>query len=88
MDIRHPLTELDWELIGLSQSADLQLHCLLTKADKIKSLKAHSTLANVNRDLQVEPNLLSCQLFSGSKGTGLDVLEQTMNRWMTDPVKP
>ena len=35
MDIRHPLTEFDWQMINWCEHSNLPLHILLTKADKL-----------------------------------------------------
>ncbi len=36
MDIRHVLKELDWQMIDWAVGSELQMHILLTKADKLK----------------------------------------------------
>jgi len=35
MDVRHPLTDHDQEMLKLAMSRDLPVHILLTKADKL-----------------------------------------------------
>ncbi|MGK0335481.1 MAG: GTP-binding protein, partial [Candidatus Azotimanducaceae bacterium] len=47
MDIRHPLREFDKLMLEWSESAELPVHILLTKADKLKRGPQQSTLLGV-----------------------------------------
>ena len=67
MDVRHPLTEFDWQMIEWCQHTHLPLHVILTKADKINFGAAKNTLLEVQRELSELPNPLTLQLFSSLK---------------------
>ncbi|PIQ43314.1 MAG: YihA family ribosome biogenesis GTP-binding protein [Gammaproteobacteria bacterium CG11_big_fil_rev_8_21_14_0_20_46_22] len=80
MDIRHPLKPFDEQVIAWAKSCSLPLHILLTKSDKLKYGAAKKTLDEVKRALPSE--LISVQLFSSLKKTGLDECEQVLSSWM------
>ena len=71
MDVRHPLKDGDLELIGWCNSADLPVHILLNKADKLKRGPARSQLLAVARELEQGGATASLQLFSALNGDGL-----------------
>lgn len=81
MDIRHPLRELDQQMIGWAVDSNIPVLALLTKADKLTS-GAGKTQINVvreavtafNGDVQVE-------LFSATKKTGVDKLRLKLDDW-------
>jgi len=75
MDIRHPLTEFDETMINWSQTANIPLHILLTKADKLKRGPQQNTLLKVRKSL-AEPTTL--QIFSATKNIGIDVLQERL----------
>jgi GTP-binding protein len=52
MDVRHPLTEFDWQMIEWCTYSKKPLHILLTKADKINYGAAKNTLFKVQRELE------------------------------------
>ncbi len=64
MDVGHPLTEFDWQMIEWCQHAGLPLHILLTKADKLTYGAAKNTLLQVKKALQDVSSPLTIQLFS------------------------
>jgi GTP-binding protein len=76
MDCRHPLKDFDQMLIQWAVDAQMPLHALLTKADKLKRGPASATLLKVNKYMAERPELLSCQLFSATRNTGLADLQQ------------
>lgn len=81
MDIRHPLQEYDWQMIHWALGADLALHVLLTKADKLKYGPARSTLLQVQRTLEAaQLGGFTLQTFSALKHTGLDALEAFLDQ--------
>ena len=84
MDIRHPLTEGDEQMIGWAATASMPIHVLLTKADKLKRGPAKSTLLSVKARLAEFGDLASVQLFSSIKRDGLRELEVKLNGWLTD----
>ena len=64
MDIRHPLKDFDLLMLEWSAQANMPIHILMTKADKLKFGAAKSTLLQVKKQLKDHPAPLSLQLFS------------------------
>ncbi len=81
MDIRHPLTEFDWQMIEWCGYSKKPLHILLTKADKLNHGAAKNTLFKVQRELQEQDLSVSLQLFSALKRTGIDDIHQLLDTW-------
>ena len=84
MDIRHPLTDPDKQMLGWAVTATMPVHILLTKADKLKRGPAQSTLLSVRAELSAQSELISVQLFSSLKRQGVDELRRQLNQWLTD----
>ena len=84
MDIRHPLTEPDRQMLGWAVTASMPVHILLTKADKLKRGPAQNKLMSVREELSTQSDLISVQLFSSLKRQGVDTLGRQLNRWLTD----
>jgi len=84
MDIRHPLQEYDWQMIRWASQAEMPVHLLLTKADKLKNGPAKSVLLGVQRELAKEGfgDNISIQTFSSLKKVGLEELKKTLNVWL------
>jgi GTP-binding protein len=79
MDVRHPLTEFDWQMVEWCQHAGLPLHILLTKADKLTYGAAKNTLLQVKRELKDVSCPLTIQLFSSLKKTGIDEVHEALD---------
>ena len=86
MDCRHPLKDFDQMMIQWAVDAQLQLHALLTKADKLKRGPAQAAHLRVTRFMQERSELLSCQLFSATRGTGLPDLQQQLEHWFLESI--
>ncbi len=86
MDVRHPLQEYDWHMIEWSVNSQLPVHLLMTKADKLNQGPAKNALLAVRRALDREglEGLVTVQLFSALKKTGLQELEGALTRWLLD----
>ena len=84
MDIRHPLTEPDRQMLSWAEAASMPVHILLTKADKLKRGPAQNTLLSVREELSTQSDLISVQLFSSLKRQGVDTLGRQLNHWLTD----
>jgi GTP-binding protein len=80
MDVRHPLTEFDWQMVEWCQHTQLPLHIILTKADKLTYGAAKNTLLQVQKQLKDSNLLLSIQLFSALKKSGIDDLHQALDQ--------
>lgn len=83
MDCRHPLQDFDRMMLNWAQSCDMPVHILLTKADKLKKGPANNSLLKVRKELEPMADLVSVQLFSALKRTGLDQLQAKLNQWLT-----
>ena len=75
MDIRHPLTELDQQLIAWAQPAGITLHVLLTKADKLSKAQADRAAAGLRQALG---GVVGVTVFSSTKGTGKDAARKVL----------
>lgn len=84
MDIRHPLTEGDVQLINWCTTASMPVRILLTKSDKLKRGPAGAVLMGVQAKLAGNSDLVSVQLFSAPKHTGMRELETILTAWLTD----
>lgn len=82
MDIRHPLTSLDQQMLKWCEARGLPTHILLTKADKLKKGPAKSTLLQVQTSLKSFKMPISIQLFSAPNKEGLDEVWTVLNNWL------
>lgn len=81
MDIRHPLKDLDIQLLEYCDDRGLPVHILLNKADKLSKGAAANTLLEVKKALAEYRNSVSFQLFSALKGTGIKELLNLLDTW-------
>jgi len=82
MDIRHPLTDFDIQLIEFANERGIPVHVLLTKADKLSRSQAMTTLKQVSNALEGA----SVQLFSAVAKTGVDDARKAMEEmWALTP---
>jgi GTP-binding protein len=80
MDIRHPLTELDIQLIEWFAPSSKPIHVLLTKADKLNRQQATNQLGDVRGALAEIP-AASAQLFSAPSRMGAEEAEKRLAGW-------
>jgi len=80
MDVRHPLTDFDWQMVEWCEHTGLPLHILLTKADKLNYGAAKNTLLQVQNELRDASFPLTIQLFSALKKTGVDEVHEALDR--------
>ena len=86
MDIRHPLTPLDQQLLDWIGPRALPVHVLLNKSDKLTRAQASATLADVARRLQSIASNCSVQIFSSVRPEGVDqAVEVIRRRLRLDP---
>ncbi|MCW8331089.1 ribosome biogenesis GTP-binding protein YihA/YsxC [Photobacterium sp. SDRW27] len=81
MDIRHPMKDLDQQMISWAVESRLPVLVLLTKADKLKSgarkkqlMTVRNTALSFGGDVQVE-------VFSSLKGLGVDQVRRKLDEW-------
>ncbi len=87
MDVRHPLTERDRQLVAWCGGRGLPAHALFTKADKLSRGAAIATLAGARRNLAELHPQASAQLFSAVQRTGVEELQALLDRWLQLPEK-
>lgn len=83
MDVRHPLQEFDRNMLAWSLQAQLPIHVVLTKADKLNRGPAQNTLLSVRQELQQLDPSIKVQLFSEPHSQGLDELHARLDHWLT-----
>lgn len=88
MDARHPLTQLDWNMIEWFSVSGKPMHVLLTKADKLTRSAQAATLADVRRQLSGMGDQVTVQLFSSLKKTGVDDVGVVVAPWLTAALPP
>lgn len=81
MDIRHPMTPLDRQLLGWFAGTGKPAHILLTKSDKLGRQPAVEQLRNTGKMLAADFPDVSVQLFSAQTKVGIDEAEAVLNRW-------
>jgi len=81
MDVRHPMTDFDQEMLQWCDSVNMPVHILLTKADKLKKGPAKASLMKVQKALAEYP-LVTIQLFSATKKIGLEQAQALILDWL------
>ena len=82
MDCRHPMKEFDMQLINWCAAANLRLHILLTKSDKLKRGAANDALKSVKTTLAGLMPDATVQLFSALKKMGTENLVSVLDDWL------
>ena len=83
MDVRRPLTPLDWQLLEWFEGTAKPVHILLTKADKLSRQQAEIQRRDTVRQLSASGDRVSVQLFSAVARSGIEELEEVMGTWLT-----
>jgi GTP-binding protein len=86
MDARRPLTELDRQMINWFGPTGKPIHCLLTKADKLTRQEQTKILREVLADIADSGSVVTAQLFSSLKKTGMDEAEKVIGGWLDNPL--
>ncbi|CZF84933.1 putative GTP-binding protein EngB [Grimontia celer] len=81
MDIRHPLKELDQDLIFWAVDSNLPVLALLTKCDKLKSGARKAELLKVREAAKDFGGDVEVELYSSLKGIGVDKLRKKLDGW-------
>jgi len=84
MDIRHPLKDLDMDLIQWAADSDLPVLALLTKSDKLSQGKASGQVLAVKKQLKALNADIKVQAFSSLKRTGADQANSIICNWFQD----
>lgn len=81
MDIRHPLTELDLQMLEWFSQTKKPVHILLTKADKLSRGRTIATLNDVRRFLASDYSHCTAQIFSSMTSEGSEAATQLLQDW-------
>lgn len=82
MDVRHPLTDYDRQMIQWCEHSGIPAHILLTKADKLAYGAAKSTLLKVRKALEGGRIPVTLQLFSATGRHGVEEAQGVLDEWM------
>jgi GTP-binding protein len=83
MDIRHPLKDLDQQLIFWAVASHIPVLLLLTKADKLPSGQRKKTLLEVREASLAFMGDVTVETFSSLNKHGLPELEQVLDHWFS-----
>ncbi|MGQ5287923.1 ribosome biogenesis GTP-binding protein YihA/YsxC [Pectobacterium actinidiae] len=83
MDIRHPLKDLDQQMIQWAIDVELPVLVLLTKADKLASGARKTQLNRVREAVLPFMGDIQVEAFSSLKKLGVDKLQQKLDNWFS-----
>ncbi|MDN3614696.1 ribosome biogenesis GTP-binding protein YihA/YsxC [Vibrio gallaecicus] len=81
MDIRHPMKDLDQQMIYWAIDSRIPVQVLLTKADKLKSGARKAQLLKIRKDAESFGGDVNVDVFSSLKGLGVDQLRSKLDSW-------
>ncbi|USD65211.1 ribosome biogenesis GTP-binding protein YihA/YsxC [Vibrio sp. SCSIO 43136] len=81
MDIRHPMKDLDQQLIFWAVESGIPVQVLLTKADKLKSGARKAELLKIRKMAVGFGGEVEVDVFSSLKGIGVDQLRAKLDSW-------
>ncbi|MFT7005592.1 MAG: GTP-binding protein [Colwellia sp.] len=84
MDIRHPLKDLDMDLIEWAVDGDLPVLALLTKCDKLSQGKRSTEVLKVKKTLDALNGDIRVQAFSSLKRTGSEQADVIICDWFAE----
>lgn len=83
MDIRHPMKDLDQQMVQWAVDVNIPVLVLLTKADKLASGALKAKLNQVREAALVFMGDVEIATFSSLKKKGVDKLRQKLDAWFT-----
>lgn len=81
IDIRHPATALDVQMVGFLQTAGFPFIIVQTKADKLSKSQVSRSTAALRKQLELGPDVPVVAV-SSEKGTGIDVLKRLIDSYI------
>tara|TARA_R110001583_G_scaffold7158_1_gene35584 strand:+ start:42653 stop:43282 length:630 start_codon:yes stop_codon:yes gene_type:complete len=87
MDIRHPLKDLDMDLIEWAVDGDLPVLALLTKCDKLSQGKRSTEVLKVKKTLDALNGDIRVQAFSSLKRTGSEQADVIICDWFAEEIE-
>jgi GTP-binding protein len=88
MDVRHPLTPLDRQMLDWFSPTGKPVHILLTKSDKLSRQQAQKTLSSVRALLREAYAQCSVQLFSSLTREGVEEAATLLETWLEKKTSP
>ena len=82
MDMRHPLTENDRQMLILCRTGGKPVHVLLNKADKLSSNRKAAAIKQAKKELAFLAPGATMSAFSALKGDGLAELREVLANWL------
>ncbi|MDG2961298.1 ribosome biogenesis GTP-binding protein YihA/YsxC [Bisgaard Taxon 10/6] len=81
MDIRHPLKDLDQQMIEWAVSSDLAVLLLLTKADKLSQSERSKIVKMIREAILPFQGDIQVEAFSAQNKLGIDRLSAKLDEW-------
>ncbi|MGL6260555.1 ribosome biogenesis GTP-binding protein YihA/YsxC [Vibrio sp. WXL103] len=81
MDIRHPMKDLDQQLIYWAVDSGIPVQVLLTKADKLKQGARKAQVLKIREAAMAFGGDVRVDAFSSLKGLGVDILRNKLDEW-------
>lgn len=81
MDIRHPMRDLDLQLLEYGKHFELPIHVVLNKMDKLSKSAVITTQREVAAALTEYGNSVTVQSFSALKNVGIKELQYVLDTW-------
>ena len=82
MDIRHPLTPFDRQMLDWGLGSKLPVLLLLTKSDKLKRGAAATARLQVLREVKGLGGEVSVELFSSLTRQGIEPVQTLLDQWL------
>lgn len=83
MDIRHPMKDLDQQMVNWAVTSHIPVLVLLTKADKLASGARKKQLNLVREHSQSFGGDVQVEMFSSLKKIGVDKLKNKLDEWFS-----
>ncbi|MCC4263392.1 ribosome biogenesis GTP-binding protein YihA/YsxC [Oceanimonas baumannii] len=83
MDIRHPLKDIDQQLLQWASDCELPVLALLTKCDKLKSGARKAEVLRVREAVAIFGGSIRVEAFSSLKGLGVEQAKEVLTGWLT-----
>ncbi|MGO1246065.1 MAG: ribosome biogenesis GTP-binding protein YihA/YsxC [Oceanisphaera sp.] len=89
MDIRHPLKDIDQQLLEWASESQLPVLALLTKCDKLKPGQRNSEVLRVRKAVTEFGGDIRVESFSSLKTLGVDKAKAILSEWLLqdDPIE-
>lgn len=88
MDIRHFLKDSDQDMLAWAAEVGLPVHCLLSKADKLKQGAKSKAVLQCKKAVKELHPTATVQAFSSLKREGLDQLYKILDEWYHPSEEP